>query len=291
MKQVLQLIALFAFFSLQAQRKEVVLPDFFSQSFQISKLTPSLSNSLGATYVGDGRLLYVSDKASLPMRLNGKYKLWSVDMITEKSKPVKTKNLCEINEAKYNISGVTVDDSNSFMIAAINDDAFNDFLAETRMTLLHIDLSHGFSQCAVPPFVRIGYTYTNPFFDDKSGYLYFVSDMPGGVGGLDIYRVLKTGPNQWGEVELVPEINTQNNDVYPYVHDDGRLYYSTLTATTGYDVYMYDFGRKSYPVRLPAPINTKMDDFNFVIISEKDAVVARSSGNAQFTLLYRLLAF
>jgi hypothetical protein len=263
-------------------KREAEVPSFFNQSFQISKLTSSLNNSLGATYVGDGRLFYVSDKAGIPGKLGKKFNLWSVDLITEKSKRVSTKNLCEINVLKYNVSGVTVDDSNSFMIAAINDESFNDFLAETRMTLLHVDLSHGFSQCAVPPFVKLGYSYSQPFYDDKSGYLYFVSDMPGGEGGLDVYRVLKTGINEWGEVELVPEINTPNN---------GRIYYSTLTASSGYDVYMYDFDKRSIPTRLKSPINTKVDDFNFVIISNKDAVVARSSGGAQATILYRLLAF
>jgi len=115
--------------------------------------------------------------------------------------------------------------------------------------------------------------------------------MPGGEGGLDIYRVLKTGINEWGEVELVPEINTPNNEVYPFIHEDGRIYYSTLTASSGYDVYMFDFDKRSIPTRLKSPINTKVDDFNFVIISNKDAVVARSSGGAQTTILYRLLAF
>ena len=278
--------------TLQGQsRRQAEVPSFFNQSFQVSKLTSPLNNSLGATYVGDGRLFYVSDKASIPGTLANKYKLWSIDLITEKIKRVNTKNLCEINVLKYNVSGVSVDDSNTFMIAAINDESFNDFLAETRMTLLHIDLSHGFSQCAVPPFVKLGYSYSQPHYDDKSGYLYFVSDMPGGRGGLDIYRVKKTGLNDWGEVEEVPEINTPNNDVYPYVHDDGRIYYTTLTASSGYDVYMYDFDKRSIPVRLKSPINTKVDDFNFVMISNKDAVIARSSGDSKVTILYRLLAF
>ena len=109
-------------------KREAEVPSFFNQSFQISKLTSPLHNSLGATYVGDGRLFYVSDKAGMPGKLGKKYNLWSVDLITEKSKRVSTKNLCEINVLKYNVSGVTVDDSNSFMIAAINDESFNDFL-------------------------------------------------------------------------------------------------------------------------------------------------------------------
>lgn len=288
---VLMAVATFLFvIELTAQHRPAPIPNFFNQSFQVTRLTSPIKNSLAGTYVGDGRMLYVSDAAS-PFSANPKYRLWNMDLISEKAKRVNTKNLCEINTLKYNVGGVTVDDSNSFMVAAINDASINDFMVQTRMTLLHIDLSHGFSQCATPPFVKIGYSYTHPFYDDKTGYLYFTSDIPGGKGGLDLYRVLKLGPNEWGEVEPLDEVNTPNNDVYPFVHDDGRLYYSTLTASSGYDVYMWDFDRRSYPTRLPAPINTKVDDFNFFIISNKDAVVARSSSNSDYSALYRLLAF
>lgn len=287
---VLVLAFILVGYSSYAQHKQAVVPNFFNQSFQVTRLTSPIKNSLAGTYVGDGRMLYVSD-ASSPFSASSNYRLWNMDLVSEKAKRVNTKNLCEINTLKYNIGGVTVDDSNFFMVAAINDASINDFMAQTRMTLLHIDLSHGFSQCATPPFVKLGYSYNHPFYDDKTGYLYFTSDIPGGEGGLDIYRVLKLGPNEWGEIEAVEEVNTPNNDVYPYVHDDGRLYYSTLTASSGYDVYMWDFDRRTYPVALPAPVNTKVDDFNFFIISNKDAVVSRSSSNSDYSALYRLLAF
>lgn len=287
---VLAIALLFISSPVNGQHRPAITPNFFNQSFQVTRLTSPIKNSLAGTYVGDGRMLYVSDAAS-PFSANSKYRIWNMDLVTEKAKRVNTKNLCEINTLKYNVGAVTVDDSNFFMIAALNDASINDFMAQTRMTLLHIDLSHGFSQCATPPFVKMGYSYTHPFYDDKSGYLYFTSDIPGGKGGLDIYRVLKLGPNEWGEVEPLDQVNTPNNDVFPYVHDDGRLYYSTLTASSGYDVYMWDFDRRSFPARLPAPVNTKVDDFNFFIISDKDAVVARSSGNSDYSALYRLLAF
>ncbi len=88
-------------------------------------------------------------------------------------------------------------------------------------------------------------------------------------------------------MRLTPQITKYTH----FVNEDGRIYYSTLTASSGYDVYMYDFDKRSVPVRLKSPVNTKVDDFNFIIISEKDAVVARSAGGAQATILYRLLAF
>jgi hypothetical protein len=201
-----------------------------------------------------------------------------------------TKNLCEIDKQKYNVAGICTDDSSTFMIAAVNDISINDFMAESRVTLVHIDLSYGFAQCATPPFVQLGYTYTQPHYDSQSGYLYFASNMPGGKGGLDIYRVKRLGPNQWDKVEMLDEVNTANNDVYPFIDNDGYLYYSTLTPRTGYDVFCWK-GSFDKPVRLGSTINSRVDDFNFVKISNKDAMIVRSSSEANSTVIYRLLAF
>lgn len=282
---------LFSSVLLGQKMQKTDVPSFFDQSFNVSNITPLLSNSLGANYVGDGRLMYVSDRSGLTTPRGSKFRLWSMDLIDQKSKRVNTKNLCQVNDLKFNVAGVCVDDSNTFMMVAINDASMNDFLAETRITLLHIDLSHGFSQCATPPFVKIGYTYTNPFYHDRTGYLYFASNMPGGKGGLDIYRVKKIGPNTWGEVEPLDAVNTPNNDVYPFISNGGDMYFSTLTSKSGYDVFIYDFGKKSLPTRLPAPINSRVDDFNFLMISSKDAIVSRSSANSNYTIMYRMLAF
>lgn len=283
------LVVCFSSLLIAQKREKTELPKFFEQSFNVSQITPQLSNSLGANYVGDGRVMYVSDRPGLTTARGTKFRLWSMDLADQKSRRVNTKNLCEVNHAKYNVAGVCTDDSNTFMMVALNDASMNDFLAETRITLLHIDLSNGFSQCATPPFVKIGYTYTNPFYDDDSKYLYFASNMPGGKGGLDIYRVKKTSASTWGQLESLDAINTPNNDVYPFINNDGSIYYSTLTTNSGYDVFTYDFSERSIPTRLPAPVNSRVDDFNFFIISDKDAVFSRSSANSEYTILYRII--
>jgi hypothetical protein len=219
-----------------------------------------------------------------------KYRAFVYDLVSNDITRLDTRNLCDIDNNNYNIAGVTVNDSNSFMIAAMNDYRTNEFMAESRIILSHIDLSYGFSQCATPPFVQLGFSYTQPFFDSKEDYLYFASDMEGGRGGLDIYRVKMLGPNLWGEVEALDQINTINNDVYPFVDGDGRLYYSTLTGKNGFDVFCWYDGLNR-PIRLPSPINSRLDDLNYVQVGEKDAFITRTSGNSQSTVIYRLLAF
>jgi len=268
-----------------------LLPNFFFQSFNISPITKEAFNSIGVCYTGEGKIVYVSDKPFLTVpSVNNRYKAFVFDMVNNETSRLDTRNLCDLENNNFNIAGIAVNDSNTFMIAAMNDYRTNEFMAESRIILSHIDLSYGFSQCATPPFVQLGYTYTQPFFDSKEDYLYFASDIDGGMGGLDIYRVKMLGPNLWGEIEAMDEINTINNDVYPFVDGDGRLYYSTLTGKNGFDVFCYYEGLNR-PIRLPSPINSRLDDLNFVQIGEKDAFITRTSGNSQSTVIYRLLAF
>lgn len=268
-----------------------LLPSFFFQSFNIAPITKEAFNSIGVCYTGKGKLVFIADKPFVAVpSVNNKYRVFVYDMITRKTTRLDTRNLCDIDDNNYNIAGVTVNDSNTFMIAAMNDYRSNEFMAESRIILSHIDLSYGFSQCATPPFVQIGYSYTQPFYDSNEDYLYFVSDIEGGKGGLDIYRVKMLGSNLWGEVEAMDEINTTNNDVYPFVDGDGRIYYSTLTGKNGFDVFCW-YDELNRPIRLPSPINSRLDDLNYVQVSDKDAFITRTTGDSQSTVIYRLLAF
>lgn len=268
-----------------------LLPSFFFQSFNVSSITQEAYNSIGVCYTGGANVVFISDKpfGNLPS-VSKKYRAFVYDLVSNEITRLDTRNLCDIDNNNYNIAGLTVNDSNSFMIAALNDYRTNEFMAESRIILSHIDLSYGFSQCATPPFVQLGYSYTQPFYDSKDDYLYFASDMEGGQGGLDIYRVKMLGPNLWGEVEALDQINTTNNDVYPFLDGDGRLYYSTLTGKNGFDVFCW-YNGLNRPIRLPSPINSRLDDLNYVQVGEKDAFITRTSGNSQASVIYRLLAF
>ena len=285
-------IVSFAFAQQQEkENNESKYDDFFRQSFNVKAISSRAYNSLSVAVLSDESLVYVSDKPKLPIASSkGRFRPFVYDLASNKSKRMSTKNLCEVGDMKYHIAGLTVDDSSTFMIAALNDISQNDFIAVSRVSLVHIDIAYGFSQCATPPFVELGYTYTHPHYDSKSKYLYFSSDMPGGAGGLDIYRVKRTGNNQWGEIESLEAVNTANNDVYPFLDDEGILYFSTLTGAHGFDVFAWEEDYDK-PLRLPAPINSRVDDFNFIKVDEKNGVICRSSADAESTIVYRMIAF
>ena len=104
--------------------------------------------------------------------------------------------------------------------------------------------------------------------------LYFVSDMSGGYGGKDIWKITRANEgDDWSEPEnLGEDINTPGDEMFPYVHYDGTLYFSSNShvGLGGLDIYKAvkgDNGRWSVE-NMRAPINSPDDDFG--IVFEKD---------------------
>jgi outer membrane protein OmpA-like peptidoglycan-associated protein len=111
--------------------------------------------------------------------------------------------------------------------------------------------------------------------------LYFVSDAPGGYGGTDIYRVKKDG-SEWGIPEnLGKEVNTPGNEMFPYIHQDGTLYFSSDAHNNmgGLDVFMTTEidGKWLQVENLNYPLNSSRDDFAYVV--NKDSQTGFVSSN------------
>ncbi|WP_247234390.1 OmpA family protein [Telluribacter sp. SYSU D00476] len=119
------------------------------------------------------------------------------------------------------------------------------------------------------PFNNKEYSCGHPALSPDDSRLYFVSDMPGGYGGTDLY-VVDYNNGQWGTpVNLGREINTEGNEMFPYVDANGILYFSSdgHEGLGGLDVFMVEL-KDDIPVRnvqnLGAPINSERDDFGFI---------------------------
>ena len=97
--------------------------------------------------------------------------------------------------------------------------------------------------------------------------LYFVSDLPGGFGKKDIWKVTRLRPGDtWSKpVNLGPDINTPGDELFPYIREDGTLYFSSdgLIGMGGLDI----FKAKPQPdgswivQNMKPPINSFADDF------------------------------
>jgi outer membrane protein OmpA-like peptidoglycan-associated protein len=99
---------------------------------------------------------------------------------------------------------------------------------------------------------------------DDTLNLYFVSDMPGGFGGTDIYVCKWNGSGYEAPKNLGPSVNSSGNELFPYVSLDGTLYFASngWLGYGGLDVFTWDFVSNT-PENMGSPVNSNADDFSF----------------------------
>jgi outer membrane protein OmpA-like peptidoglycan-associated protein len=99
---------------------------------------------------------------------------------------------------------------------------------------------------------------------DDTLNLYFVSDMPGGFGGTDIYVCKWNGSDFDAPKNLGPKVNSLGNELFPYVSLDGTLYFASngWLGYGGLDVFTWDFVSNA-PENMGSPVNSNADDFSF----------------------------
>ena len=116
-------------------------------------------------------------------------------------------------------------------------------------------------------------SYAHPAVSPDGQFLYFVSDMPGGMGGLDIWRAPISG-GSFGPVEnMGPDINTDGDEMFPTFRPNGHLYFSSngRGGMGGLDIYRaaFDSTKNHWEVlHLPSPVNSNGDDFGMTFEGE-----------------------
>ena len=111
-------------------------------------------------------------------------------------------------------------------------------------------------------------SYAHPAVSPDGRWLYFTSDLPGGEGGLDLWRIEMKDGHGFGKLEnLGSEINTPGNEVFPAFRPSSELYFSSDGRTPAYgglDLYRAVEDSVTHHwtvVHLPAPMNSPADDF------------------------------
>ncbi len=116
------------------------------------------------------------------------------------------------------------------------------------------------------PFNSKEYSVRSPAVSKDGKKLYFVSDMPGGFGELDIYVVEINNDGNYGVPKnLGPNVNTKQTEFFPYIDQNNTLYFSSngYKGLGGLDIFKSEFknGNFQQAINLPAPFNSKFDDF------------------------------
>jgi outer membrane protein OmpA-like peptidoglycan-associated protein/tetratricopeptide (TPR) repeat protein len=119
------------------------------------------------------------------------------------------------------------------------------------------------------PFNANEYNYIHPCILSDGKTLIFASDMPGGYGGFDLYKVSRSVDSVWGNpVNMGPEVNTAENELFPWVSGI-QLYFSSkgFNGYGGYDIYTAELNTELNPSDLKnmgMPVNSFRDDLAFI---------------------------
>ena len=108
-------------------------------------------------------------------------------------------------------------------------------------------------------------SYAHPAISPDGQWLYFVSDMPGGKGGLDIWRIRLTSAGLGGVENVGAPVNTPGDEMFPTFRPNGDLYFSSdgHPGMGGLDVFIATVGSNGrYQLEHPGyPLNSHGDDF------------------------------
>ena len=121
------------------------------------------------------------------------------------------------------------------------------------------------------PFNNKGYDVRNPSISKDGKTLYFSSNMPGGLGGEDIWKVSVNGDEYGTPENLGQKVNTEANESFPYITDDNVLFFSSngKTGFGGLDVFKMDLNKGTEAINVGEPVNTSKDDFAFTYNTTK----------------------
>jgi outer membrane protein OmpA-like peptidoglycan-associated protein/tetratricopeptide (TPR) repeat protein len=120
------------------------------------------------------------------------------------------------------------------------------------------------------PFNSDEYSNAHPCVSYDGNWLYFISNRPGGSGGTDIYRCPLLPDGSWGKPEnLGKTINTPGNEMFPYPHSDGTLYFASdgHAGLGGLDIFKSNPLANNLfasPLNPGAPFNSSNDDFGIM---------------------------
>jgi outer membrane protein OmpA-like peptidoglycan-associated protein len=131
------------------------------------------------------------------------------------------------------------------------------------------------------PFNSTSYSVTHPSLSKDGKILYFASNMPGGIGESDIWKVT-IDANGYGKPQnLGTTINTPGKENFPFITEDDILYFASSgkQGFGGLDVFKIDLKENGQAQNVGKPVNTEKDDFSFSFNKSMNAGYFSSNRN------------
>lgn len=142
-----------------------------------------------------------------------------------------------------------------------------DGIIKLKLYSAEISEDHQWTNIEELPFNSDEYSVGHPTISRDGNTLYFASDRPGGFGGTDIW--VSRFDTAWSEpVNLGDQINSEGNEMFPFIHDDSLLYFASngYGGLGGLDIYKtWVAADEPGVINLGFPVNTTKDDFALVL--------------------------
>ena len=237
----------------------------------------------GIVFTSDrkGKLKFLDTKSGVTNRNH--LRLYHSKQLADGSFDKPTEYISRFNDARKNTGMATFQEDGSSIIFTRNGTHLN------KQNAYCLQLFEAISEKAkhwqkpkLLSFCNRQSNYMHPALSPNGKLLFFVSDKPGGLGGTDIYMSKKTKKGWSKPQNLGNVINTQANEGFPFVHQNGTLYFCSKghLGLGGYDIFstrQLENGEWEKPTNLGSPINSPSDDISIFISKNRDKGVFTSS--------------
>ncbi len=137
------------------------------------------------------------------------------------------------------------------------------------------------------PFNSKSYSVTHPSLSPDGKTLYFTSNMPGGHGDSDIWKVSVDGANYGKPQNLGSNVNTAGKEGFPFMGDNGILYFASSgkQGFGGLDVFRADLNKEGEAINVGRPVNSEKDDFSFSFNTARNEGYFSSNRNGKDNIM------
>lgn len=250
-------------------------PDYLRSNYVSTALIDTKGDDFGLAPMTKGYFVFCSNGRTGLGRIlrEPKIDLFLYDLKKNEISLFDKSGLCDLDDHRNNIGSVSFTSDLKTLFISRNRFQKN-YNGIVPFELMQVDILEETSECSTLPFVNPDYSYQQPFFDSRQSVLYYISNVPGGKGGFDVYAAKRYADHTWSLPVNVESVNTSEDELFPTTDFDGNMFFSRRTENMGLDIFCL-IKETTFPERLPGPFNTEGDDFNFVVIDSKNIVMSR----------------
>jgi outer membrane protein OmpA-like peptidoglycan-associated protein len=239
----------------------------------------SLQQDFGAVYYKD-QIVYTSSKTPI----SGAYRRWNgnnlafLDLYAGKanseSEITDAKKISKLNK-KYHEGPASYSKDGNTVMYTLDNYKTKSSDGVRKLQMYEARFKDGAWGDKVPfPYNNKEYSMGHPALTADGNTLYFASDMPGGKGGVDLYKTSRGADGKWTTPEnLGDKINTEGNEVFPFIHESGLFFFSSdgIPGLGGLDIFATEIknGQAGKIINVGVPVNGSKDDFSMVLNAEK----------------------